>query len=74
MYKSLAIKRFREKTEVWTVGLHYDFRAFDNSPDHWKIVGCGNRTAFLLGVTTGLFLLRCFYGCVTIELLSKFFD
>ncbi|WP_091993320.1 hypothetical protein [Peptostreptococcus sp. D1] len=67
-------KGLEKNAEVWTEGLHCDFRAFDNSSDHWKIEGCGNRTAFFAWCNNGTIVFEVFLGCVTIELLSNFFD
>lgn len=38
------------------------FLCYDNSPDYWEIAGCGNRTTFLIGVTTGLLSKAVFMG------------
>ena len=45
-------KGLEENVKVWTVGLNYDFREFDNSSDYWKIEGGNYRTAFCRIETT----------------------
>lgn len=47
------------------------FLCYDNSPYYWEIAGCGNRTTFFAWRNNRTVVKSSFYGCVTIELLSK---
>ncbi|WP_143076508.1 hypothetical protein [Peptostreptococcus sp. D1] len=64
-------KGLEKNTEVWTTSLYYDFRAFDNSSDHWEIRGRSNRTTFFAWCNNRTIVFKVFLGCVTIELLSR---